>query len=343
MVLKKFLVKNLNYLRVGVLAFAGLLVVGLIAPEQLRAEMVVEKDKILLGNDYSVFSVKRGERARCRKACEDDRRCQAWTFVRPGADGIGQCRLKRDRSRGISNNCCVSGYKKFDFRDYGDDKRRRKQVEFCDGWALEAVKLHQQNRDNACGYRGRAWGSDADQHFRRCMLMDRNERRKERVGQRNAVKVCVAEIGLGKRARCDHYARVAVTQNTSRVKGACGGGSTERWSNKYKKHFSYCVDSKKAAVRAEQVAREKRLQQCFAFDQSRKGACHDYAMGAINHFRKNIEKGCDLHGNAWHNNYRRHVSWCRGASAKQRSRATSKRRLTLKTCRLFGKIRIQFR
>lgn len=337
--------KWLSFVQMGVLALAGLLIVGIAAPQMARAEMVVERNKILLGNDYSVFSLKPGpgQRKRCRTACAKDGRCQAWTFVRPGADGFAQCRLKQDITRGISNKCCVSGFKKFDFRKIGGDKRRKKRVAFCDSWAEQAVKLNEDNQTNRCGYRGRAWHSDTSRHFRRCMQMGPKVRKSERAGQLNAVKVCVAELGLGKRARCDHYARVAVTQNSSRLKGACGTDESGRWSAQYKGHYSWCLKAKKQVAYDEQSAREKNLQRCFAFDRNRSGPCHDYAQGAILHFRKNVEKGCDLHGPRWHNNYRRHVSICRKMSPKQRRREMSKRKLTLKTCRLFGKVRIKWR
>ena len=325
-------------------AVAGLvLMFGLFVPSLALAEMVVEKNKILLGDDYSVFTLNKGERSLCREACAKDGRCQAWTFVKPGADGIGQCRLKRALAPGFTNRCCVSGYKKFDYRTKGGDKLYQSKVDFCDDWASKAVELNRKNIENRCGYRGRAWDSNEQRHFRRCMQLKKNERTAERRGQKQAIKVCVTELGYGKRARCDHYARVAVLQNDSRRRGNCGAGSDLGWNANYKVHFNRCLERRKKDTRAAQEAREGFLRQCHAFDRSKAGPCREYAELAIEHFRKNVRKGCDLHGPRWHNNYRRHVSACRRMSPKQRAKEANKRRLTLKTCRLFGKIGIQWR
>ena len=341
--LKVIRLKMLRVMKGSGLAVLGLMLCSLLVPDELRAEMIVEKNKILLGDDYSVFSLKRGERAKCRKACEKDRVCQSWTFVRPDINGIAQCRLKRSLAAGFKNDCCVSGYKKQDFRDYGQNNNRRKKVEICDKWAGQAVKLNEENVRNVCGYRGRAWHSNEDRHFRRCMQIGPKARATERAGQKKALDVCVAELGYGKRARCDHYARIAVAQNTSRVKASCRIVNNQRWSKAYKDHFRWCLAAKKRETHTEQAAREEALRQCYSYKKVASGPCHDYAELAINHFRKNIAKGCDLHGPRWHNNYRRHVSWCRRAGPKQSSKETNKRRLTLKTCRLFGKIGIQWR
>lgn len=316
---------------------------GVVVATPALAEMVVEKNKILLGEDYSVFSLKKGERALCRQACEKDGRCQAWTFVKPGARGIGECRLKRALAPGFKNGCCVSGYKKYDFRNYGDDRGRKRKVERCDEWAKKAVVLNERNIENRCGYRGRAWHSNEDRHFRRCMQLNKNEIAAERRGQKQAINVCETELGYGRKARCDHYARLAVLQNDSRRRGRCGAGGDLGWNKNYKVHLQHCMKVRKKQVFAAQEARESFLQQCYAFDRARSGPCHEYAELAISHFRKNVHKGCDLHGPRWHNNYRRHVSACRRMSPKQRAKEAKKRRLTLKTCRLFGKVGIQWR
>lgn len=340
---KKYLLKMKELLAIKWIALVAIMISGLMVSDGVRAEMIIEKNKILLGDDYSIFSLKRGERKRCRTACEKDRRCQSWTFVRPQGDGLGQCRLKRSLAPGFGNSCCVSGYKKNDYRENHGNKRRGKKVAICDEWAAEAVEIAQENRRQACGYRGQAWHLDENRYFRRCMQIGPKARASERRGQQKAIDACVAELGYGKQARCDHYARVANEQNRSRKANACGIKNPSRWKTNYKLHYNWCLKANKKETFAEEAARNKRLQRCYAFEEQKSGPCHEYAQVAIAHFRKNVAKGCDLHGDQWHNNYRRHVSWCRKAGSKQRSRANNKRRLTLKTCRLFGKIGIQWR
>ncbi len=312
------------------------------------AEMKIENNKIFLGEDYSVFANKTGSPALCRKKCAGDRRCQAWTYVRPSADGIGECRLKRAAVSGFKNGCCISGVKQEDFRakqdgPRGANKNRRAAVKYCDQFAERAAELNQKNVTNRCGYRGRAWHSNVDRHFNRCMRIGRKQRQTEIQGQRVAVKSCIEELNSAKRIVCDHYARTSVLQNASRSKGVCAVNKDGQWSKNFKRHYEWCLGVPKKQVRAVQASREAELQQCFALEGKRSGVCHDYAEDAIAHFQKNIQKGCDLHGPRWHNNYRRHVGWCRQASAKQRFREIKSRKLTLKTCRLFGKIGIKWR
>ena len=314
------------------------------------AEMAIENNKILLGQDYSVFPNDTGSPALCRKKCANDRRCQAWTYVRPyQADGVGECRLKRDVATGFKNGCCISGVKKKDYRAFDEDLGSKKgrlhklAVERCDKWSEKAIELQQQNVQNRCGYRGRGWHANGERHFRRCMRMSPKERKAERVGQKNAINSCVEELNYSKRNQCDHYAKMAVLQNNSWAKTGCGRTEKGRWSRDYKQHYSWCLSAEKPALERAQKVRENQLQQCFAYEGAKTGPCHDYAETAIAQFRKNIAKGCDLHGLRWHNNYRRHVGWCRKSTPRQRFQETKKRRKILKTCRLLGKFGIQWR
>lgn len=77
-------------------------------------------DTELIGEDRQTFllsSPGRKNPATCARACEAERDCQAWTYVRPGglpealdmSDAI--CRLKAEVTDARSNACCISGYK----------------------------------------------------------------------------------------------------------------------------------------------------------------------------------------------------------------------------------------
>jgi hypothetical protein len=68
------------------------------------------------GGDYKNFDVKSSEGASnpgadaCQKACEDDNRCRAFTYVRSGYVGAAaRCYLKDKVTRPIRKPCCVSG------------------------------------------------------------------------------------------------------------------------------------------------------------------------------------------------------------------------------------------
>ena len=61
------------------------------------------------GSDYSNFEIG-GIPDLCRTPCLKDRRCQAWTFVKPGIQGRrAHCWLKDRVPPAVTNSCCISG------------------------------------------------------------------------------------------------------------------------------------------------------------------------------------------------------------------------------------------
>lgn len=63
------------------------------------------------GGDYRHFVIGReADVGICKKACEDDNRCRAWTYVRPGYGGSGaRCYLKARVTPPRRKPCCMSG------------------------------------------------------------------------------------------------------------------------------------------------------------------------------------------------------------------------------------------
>ncbi|NIP99631.1 MAG: hypothetical protein GWO19_03475 [Nitrospinaceae bacterium] len=80
----------------------------LISP--LHAGMLkMERNMDRPGKDFRGFKNIQSAR-KCQDLCKGNRRCVAWTWVRPGLQGpTGRCWLKDSVPRRVRNECCVSG------------------------------------------------------------------------------------------------------------------------------------------------------------------------------------------------------------------------------------------
>jgi hypothetical protein len=66
------------------------------------------------GSDYRDFDLTAPDPRQCQQACERDRSCRAWTYVRPGAQtDQPRCYLKTPAPGATRDNCCVSGVTAF--------------------------------------------------------------------------------------------------------------------------------------------------------------------------------------------------------------------------------------
>jgi hypothetical protein len=64
------------------------------------------------GGDYTRFSLQKPDARECQRACFEDARCKAFTYVRPGVQGPdAQCWLKSAVPRPVRDPNCVSGIK----------------------------------------------------------------------------------------------------------------------------------------------------------------------------------------------------------------------------------------
>lgn len=63
------------------------------------------------GGDYRSFESSAGAAGHpCEASCEEDQRCRAWTYIRPGYHGAaGRCQLKDRLTRPHAEPCCISG------------------------------------------------------------------------------------------------------------------------------------------------------------------------------------------------------------------------------------------
>ena len=64
------------------------------------------------GKDYKNFDLQSADPELCKKACQDDPNCKAYTYVKPGVQGASaRCWLKSDVPAAAANECCISGVK----------------------------------------------------------------------------------------------------------------------------------------------------------------------------------------------------------------------------------------
>jgi hypothetical protein len=80
---------------------------GIVPPRQGRTEYSIDRH----GGDYREFELEAdADGAPCNAACEGDKRCRAWTYVRPGYIGASaRCYLKDKIPRPRRKPCCISG------------------------------------------------------------------------------------------------------------------------------------------------------------------------------------------------------------------------------------------
>jgi hypothetical protein len=81
---------------------------GLIEKKSGPVEMSIDR----YGGDYRHFDLPSDPTGEsCKKACEGEQRCRAWTYVRPGylGPGISRCYLKDKITKPRRKPCCMSG------------------------------------------------------------------------------------------------------------------------------------------------------------------------------------------------------------------------------------------
>lgn len=81
---------------------------GLVEKKSGPIEMSIDRT----GGDYRHFDLKSDPSGdACKKACENENRCRAWTYVRPGylGPGVSRCYLKDRITKPRRKPCCMSG------------------------------------------------------------------------------------------------------------------------------------------------------------------------------------------------------------------------------------------
>jgi hypothetical protein len=98
------------------LALLPALVLGLsvLAADARPPQMTVEKNTDRWGSDYRRIEMDKPQANVCRKTCQDEAQCKAYTYVKPGVQHPTKaiCYLKHSKPPKTTNNCCESGEKK---------------------------------------------------------------------------------------------------------------------------------------------------------------------------------------------------------------------------------------
>lgn len=77
-----------------------------------HAGVTTENNTDRPGSDYSSYDLPSPDPVLCKKACDDDAKCKAYTYVKPGVQGpAARCYLKDPAPAAQANDCCVSGVK----------------------------------------------------------------------------------------------------------------------------------------------------------------------------------------------------------------------------------------
>lgn len=87
---------------------SGIKGAGLVEKKSGPVEMSIDR----FGGDYRQFDLPADPTGEsCKKACEDEKRCRAWTYVRPGyiGPGVSRCYLKDKITKPRRKPCCMSG------------------------------------------------------------------------------------------------------------------------------------------------------------------------------------------------------------------------------------------
>jgi len=83
-------------------------------PQEAAAQsrfFTIERNIDRPGHDFS--NTPAGSAADCSFACQAEKQCRAFTFVKPNArDPFGRCFLKNAVPKFVRDNCCSSGVRK---------------------------------------------------------------------------------------------------------------------------------------------------------------------------------------------------------------------------------------
>jgi hypothetical protein len=127
----------------------------------------------------------------------------------------------------------------------------------CKSYAFNASSSQVSNLSGRCGYSGRRWLDNDDEHLRWCLQAPEAAVTSEAGIRFALLGVC----GRGQPfMRCDQYARQAVAQVGEAAARGCGF-TGDRWTASYEGHLTWCIGHPDQAA-IETREREGPLSQC---------------------------------------------------------------------------------
>lgn len=282
-----------------------------------------ENGRLRLGADYDMFFIGGQSFEPCERACNEDPRCKAWSFIRT----TGQCRLKHTAVASIANNCCVSGLRTRKSAASDDEVA-------CAELSVVAIEQNDANLAQQCGYRGPLWPADFRTAYGRCLDNSPRRRQLEANERKTALADCKRVVNRSADLACDHFARMALAESDTNAKSSCGF-SGEAWTAEYDRHFNWCKTVARAEVSDRIANRERRLLQCISRGGgSGEAACEVYAQTSVGQFVKAQQLKCGraFAGGVWHADAAQHYQWCQAHSAAERDDWVGKRTALLEKC-----------
>mgnify|MGYP000315354057 CR=1 FL=1 len=168
--------------RLGTLVIVTLLMAVLFYPMK---SIAWETDTDRPTMDYKNFWIDKDTETfvavkKCEDACKEDSQCKAFTYVKPGVQGIhGRCYLKNGVPSPVKNTNCISGV-----------VRLETAADMCKNYAATAVQQNQSNIDWACGYSGHRWSSNYQAHYNWCMKVPKSSADFETEERKKLLNVC---------------------------------------------------------------------------------------------------------------------------------------------------------
>ena len=232
---------------IAVAALSGLVMFSF----QANAE---QSNRIIHSGDYDSYQVgpRQGWGA-CKRSCDGDQRCKAWTFIRRSR----QCRLKYMVGESERNNCCVSGVKRQAGTQSGSLQR------FCADYARKATEAQDANLAQRCSYKGARWSSQYAPHYQYCLRVTRAASNSETSARRDLLDRCRSHASSSRKARCNHFVRIAMEQAATNRSARCGFEGA-RWSGRQGRYMRRCQNQKRAVTLDDTLRREQKLRSCLS-------------------------------------------------------------------------------
>ncbi|MCF6198623.1 MAG: hypothetical protein L3J67_04370 [Hyphomicrobiaceae bacterium] len=331
---------------------AALLTLVIILGTPVASALSEEINSLRIGGDYDIKTLRVGADFReCRRACQKDVSCKAWTFIKErvrkrkginfnlGPDlniGFGgkrevipaQCRLKHSVGPKHANDCCVSGVKRVVV------SRRPRKAELCATYAEKALEQQDENLSQQCRFRGTRWDSSYRGHYRWCMKSATRRSNRETRARDADLRDCRDNSSrkVRRNSSCDRYASTAMDILEQAKNNDCRSANRD-WDREYERVYEWCVDHRPEERRRTLENAQAKLSSCI-----RRGGgplnerCESYAEGALTQVKRANDNECRVSGTTWSDNFKTHYKACRKFSRREIRRKNDQRENFVNRC-----------